>query len=204
VTTDLSHLRVIHDLVAAAQAGDTHAMEDLISTLRPVVYRYCRSRLITYPGGLDAADDVAQETCMAVYRIVPRYQDTGRPFTALVFAIASNKIADAQRGFSRSAVLVDEIPDQTEPSPGPEERAMTSVNFREANQLINRLPCKMREVLVLRATGVSAENVAERLGMSAGTVRVTHHRAVAKLRKLVDESDEHQDLFRRGHLAAAS
>lgn len=203
VTTNFGHLRVIHDLVAAAQTGNMTAMEDLISELRPAVVRYCRSRLSSYAGGLDAADDVVQETCMAVYKIVPKYQDKGLPFTALVFAIASNKIADAQRGFSRSAVLVDELPDQTEPSPGPEERMMSSVSFRAARDLVERLPAKMRDVLLLRANGISAEQVAERLGMSAGAVRVTHHRAVIKLRRLAEESVEHHDLF-TPQLATAS
>lgn len=195
MTTDFSHLRTVHDLVAAAQTGDTHAMDDLIALLRPAVFRYCRSRLATYAGGLDTADDVAQETCMAVYKVVARYQDTGAPFTSLVYAIAANKIADAQRGFSRSAVLVDEFPDQTDSALGPEERVMASAHRTAANELIDRLPSKMRDVLLLRADGVSAEQVAVQLSMSAGAVRVTHHRAVAKLRQLVEESEEHQELF---------
>jgi len=204
VTTDLSHLRIIHDLVAGAQAGDPHAMDDLIATLRPAVFRYCRSKLSGYAGGLDAADDVAQETCMAIYKVVPRYRDTGAPFTALVFKIAANKIADAQRSFNRSAVLVDEMPDQTEPSPGPEDQMMSSVHFRVANELIGRLPPKMRDVLLLRANGATAESVAEQLGMTAGAVRVTHHRAVAKLKQYVAQSEEHHELFCGSHLLATA
>lgn len=195
MTTDLSRLRSVHELVTAAQTGDAHAMEDLIALLRPAVFRYCRSRLATYSGGLDAADDVAQETCMAVYKVVARYQDTGAPFTSLVYVIAANKIADAQRGFGRSAVLVDEFPDQTDSALGPEESALASAHLTAAHALINRLPTKMRDVLLLRADGVSAEQVAVQLSMSAGSVRVTHHRAIAKLRQLVDESEEHQELF---------
>ena len=89
-----------HELVADAQAGDPQAVESLIGAVRPAVLKYCRSRLATYSGGVDAADDVAQETCVAVLRVLPRYQDKGAPFAAFVYAIASNKVADAQRGFS--------------------------------------------------------------------------------------------------------
>jgi RNA polymerase sigma-70 factor (ECF subfamily) len=72
---------------------------------------------------------------------------------------------------------------------------MASAHRTAANELIDRLPTKMRDVLLLRADGVSAEQVAVQLSMSAGAVRVTHHRAVAKLRQLVEESEEHQELF---------
>ncbi len=195
MTTNQSHNMSDHELVADAQAGDPRAVDALIRAVRPAVLKYCRSRLATYSGGVDAADDVAQETCVAVLRVLPRYQNLGAPFAAFVYAIASNKVADAQRGFSRSAVLVEEMPEQTEPSPTPEEAAMAAVDRRSAIQLLNRLPHRMQEVLLLRAGGLSADQIGQRLGMSANAVRVAQHRAVAKLRRLIEESEEHRELF---------
>ena len=193
--TDQSHLLANHELVADAQAGDPQAVETLIGAVRPAVLRYCRSRLATYSGGVDAADDVAQETCVAVLRVLPRYQDTGAPFAAFVYAIAANKVADAQRRFSRSAMLVEEFPEQTETSLTPEEQAMAAVDQRSAMQLLNRLPDRMRDVLTLRAAGLNAEQVGEQVGMTANAVRVAQHRAGAKLRLILEESVEHRELF---------
>ncbi len=136
-----------HELVADAQAGDVQALDTLIAAVRPAVFRYCRSRLATYAGGVDAADDVAQETCIAVVRVLPSYQRQGPPFAAFVYAIAANKVADMQRRFSRSALLVEEFPDQTEPSPTPEDQAIATFDVRAANQLLALLPHRMREVL---------------------------------------------------------
>jgi RNA polymerase sigma-70 factor, ECF subfamily len=63
VTTESSHLLLSdHELVADAQAGNPQALDRLIGAVRPAVLKYCRSRLATYSGGVDAADDVAQET----------------------------------------------------------------------------------------------------------------------------------------------
>jgi DNA-directed RNA polymerase specialized sigma24 family protein len=53
----------------------------------------------------------------------------------------------------------------------------------------------MREVLLRRASGATAKMVAQDLGMTAGAVNVAHHRAVARLRELVDESEEFRELF---------
>lgn len=192
---DASHLLSDHDLVAGAQAGDPEALNTLISAVRPAVFNYCRSRLVTYAGGLDASDDVAQEICVAVLKVLPRFQHQGVPFAAFVYAIASNKVADAKRRFSRSAVLVDEFPEQTEPSPTPEESAIAAVDTQVAHQLLDRLPNRMRKVLVLRAAGVSADAIGTELGMSANAVRVAQHRAAAKLRELIEESDEHRQLL---------
>jgi len=184
-----------HELVAKAQEGDQGALQELISAVRPVVFRYCRSRLASYAGGLDAADDVAQETCVAVLKVLPRYERQGPPFEAFVYAIASNKVADAQRGFRRSAVLVDEFPERTEPSPTPEERVISSASVRVANELLARLPDKTRQVLLLRAVGLSADLVGQRLGMTANAVRVAQHRGVTRLRQMIEDSEEYRELF---------
>lgn len=163
--------------------------------MRPAVLRYCRSRLSTYAGGWDAADDATQETCAAVVQALPRYQNQDRPFAAFVYAIAANKVADAQRRFSRSAICVEDFPEQTEPSPTPEEQAITSARFDAVHEMLDRLPGRMRDVLLLRAAGDSADVVGDQLGMSANAVRVAQHRAIAKLRQLIEASEEHREFF---------
>jgi RNA polymerase sigma-70 factor, ECF subfamily len=192
VTATEAHLLLSdHELVAEAQAGSSVALERLIGAVRPLVLKYCRSRLATYAGGLDIADDVAQETCVAIMRVLPSYRRLGAaPFTAFVYAIAAHKVADAQRSYSRSAVPVEEVPDQVEPSPTPEERVIAAVDRRLATQLLDRLPVRMREVLVLKASGMSAEVIGQQLDMTANAVRVTQHRASGKLRRLITQSDQ--------------
>ena len=181
--------------MASAQAGDPAAVDELISAVRPAVYKYCRSRLSSYAGGAEAADDVAQETCVAVLNVLPRYERQGAPFAAFVYAIASNKVADAQRGFRRSAVLVDELPDQVDPSQTPEERVISSASVQATNELLALLPERTRQVLLLRANGYAADVVGEQLGMTANAVRVAQHRGVIKLRLLIEGSEKHRELF---------
>jgi RNA polymerase sigma-70 factor (ECF subfamily) len=141
------------------------------------------------------ADDVAQETCVAIFNVLPTYERHGAPFAAWVYAIAANKVADVQRKHSRAALLVDEFPDQVEPSPTPEEQVMASALLQVAAELVGRLSPRMREVLLMRAGGSSADAVGNELGLTPGAVRVVQHRAVAKLRKLVNESEEYRELF---------
>jgi RNA polymerase sigma-70 factor (ECF subfamily) len=195
VTTPISQLRNDSELVIGAQAGDPQAMHDLLSLLRPAVLRFCRSRLGSYAGGFDLADDVAQETCVGVFHMLPRFAEQGVPFGAWVYAIAGNKVVDAQRRLSRATVPMDEVPEQVEPSPTPEDRVIATSLLHSTAELIDQLPERSRKVLLLRAGGACAESIGAELGLSAGAVRVLQHRAVAKLRRLVGESEEHRDLF---------
>jgi RNA polymerase sigma-70 factor (ECF subfamily) len=174
-------------LSARAVVGDAVATERLLGIVHRLVRRYCRARLSRFPGAEHAADDVAQEVCIAVISALPRYRDEGRPFEAFVYRIAANKVADAQRASYRSAVPYAELPDQPETADGPEEAAMRGADAQRARELLSALPETLRELLVLRvAVGLSAEETGRALGMSAGAVRVAQHRAVQRLRALAE------------------
>ena len=172
-------------IVTRAQR-DESTLNLLMREVRTVAIRYCRARLGTYPGGRQLAEDVAQEICVAVLQALPTYDERGVPFEAFVYAIGSRKVADAQRSLSRSKlVLVDEMPDEADEEPGPEQRAVRSGEFDEAMGLMSELPDNLREVLLLRvALGLSAERTGDTLGMSPGAVRVAQHRALKKLRSM--------------------
>jgi len=196
MSTDLGQALSDHDLVARARDGEALAIHLLIAAVRKAVHRYCRARLSTYSGGAEVAEDVTQEVCLAVVDVLPRYQDQGAPFAALVYAIASNKVADAQRRFARTPFsVVEELPEQTEVALGPEQQAMARSDVEAALALLERLPARMAQVVRLRAEGLSAEDVGTIVGLSANAVRVTQHRALARLRRLVADSADHRERF---------
>ncbi|MPZ62806.1 MAG: sigma-70 family RNA polymerase sigma factor [Propionibacteriales bacterium] len=173
------------DLAAQAQAGDADAAADLLERVRTQAHRYCRARLASYADGLHNADDVAQEVCLAVLSALPGYDARGKPFEAFVYGIAAHKVADAQRHLARAPRPTEELPDGVDSTPTPEERALDSADVQHAMTLLDELPERLREVVVLRvAAGMSAEETGRSLGMSAGAVRVAQHRALNRLREL--------------------
>ena len=175
-------------LAALATQGDTGARDALLAHVRTIVHRYCRARLGRLPGSEHAADDVAQEVCLAVLSALPRYRDEGRPFEAFVYGIAAHKVADAQRAAVRAALPTDELPDEPDLGPGPEDHALRSSDAAMVRSLLDRLSPTQRELLILRvAVGLSAEETGSALGMSSGAVRVAQHRALARLRTIAAE-----------------
>ncbi|MCV7191570.1 sigma-70 family RNA polymerase sigma factor [Mycolicibacterium brumae] len=170
--------------VAEAVAGDRNALREVLETIRPVVVRYCRARIGTAERSGLSADDVAQEVCLAAMMALPRYQDQGRPFLAFVYGIAAHKVADAHRASARNkSDPTDEVPERFSLDSGPEQRAIDADAAARMDKLLQILPEKQREILILRVVvGMSAEETAEAVGSTAGAVRVAQHRALAKLR----------------------
>jgi RNA polymerase sigma-70 factor, ECF subfamily len=183
----------LHRVAARAIEGDPRALEDLLGTVHRLVHRYCRARLSRFAGAEHAADDVAQEVCIAVLSALPRYRDEGKPFEAFVYRIAANKVADVQRSSYRTPTPQAEMPDVIDLSDGPEALAIRASDAREARVLLDQLPETLRELVVLRvAVGLSADETGRALGMSAGAVRVAQHRAVQRLRVLAAEPAREQ------------
>ncbi len=176
-------------LVPRAVAGEARATEELIGVVHQLVHRYCQARLSRFPGAEQAADDVAQEVCLAVLAALPRYREEGKPFEAFLYRVAANKVADSQRNLYRAAALADDLPEMIDLTEGPEDAAVRSGYAEQARELLACLPVPQRELLLLRvAVGLTAEETGRALGMSAGAVRVAQHRAVQRLRQVAAHS----------------
>lgn len=178
----------LQEVATRACSGEPSAVEDLLGTVRRMVHRYCRARLGSLPGADQAAEDAAQEVCVAVLGALPRYRHTGRPFEAFVYTIASRRVADVMRASYRGPVTVEEVPDRVDEAPTPEEAAVHHEDVVELRDLLDQLPDTQRELLTLRvAVGLSAQEVGHALDMSPGAVRVAQHRALQRLRALAQE-----------------
>jgi RNA polymerase sigma-70 factor (ECF subfamily) len=171
-------------VVAEAVAGDGNALREVLETIRPIVLRYCRARVGRVDRGGLSADDVAQEVCLATITALPRYKDRGRPFLAFMYGIAAHKVADAHRAAGRDLAYPSEsLPERRSTEAGPELRAMQSDSASRMSELLEILPAKQREILILRVVvGLSAEETAAAVGATPGAVRVAQHRALSRLK----------------------
>jgi RNA polymerase sigma-70 factor (ECF subfamily) len=155
--------------------------------IHPLVLRYCRARLGRQESLMGSADDVAQDVCVAVVTALPHYQIKGLSFRAFVYGIAAHKVTDAFRAIGRNrAEPVAELPDGPVTVDGPEHRVLAAELSERLGALLAHLTPRQREVLVLRlAVGLSAEETAQAVRSTPGAVRVTQHRALARLRRIL-------------------
>lgn len=182
-------------LVSAAVDGDPAAIDNVLRWIQPLVMRYCRARVGRQEKTFASADDVVQEVCLAVLTALPSYRDQGRPFLAWVYGVAAHKVADAHRSVARNRFEpVAEIPDLPSlTTTDPEAWFMQGEQAERMNRLLHTLPDKQREVLILRVVWeLSAAETAEVVGSTPGAVRVTQHRALGRLRTLLQTQPEHR------------
>jgi RNA polymerase sigma-70 factor (ECF subfamily) len=179
------------DLVRAAATGDRQAVTTLLQTISPTITRFCRSKLAGHP----AADDAAQETCIAVLRALPSYRFEGRPFGAFVYTVAGRKCIDVHRADARApqrelgdpAEKLAALP-STETADGSTWAAQDAA---ELEAMLSQLTDHQREIIRLRITeGLTAPEIAERLGEAGavttpGAVRIALHRGITTLRRIV-------------------
>nr|WP_245787812.1 sigma-70 family RNA polymerase sigma factor [Amycolatopsis saalfeldensis] len=173
-------------LACDAADGNPAAVGAVLELMRPLVVRYCRARI----GGRDlaylTADDVAQEVCLSVLKILPNYRKRGGSFLRLVYAVAAHKVTDAVRAAAQKPIA--DVPGRALiERPGADAGGRMDVGAR-LGRMLAVLPRAQQEVLALRiAVGLSAIETAEALGVSAGNVRVTQHRALTRLRGMLQE-----------------
>jgi RNA polymerase sigma-70 factor (ECF subfamily) len=170
---------------AKALGGDQDGVDALMRGVHERAFRYARARLGSFPQAAHAAEDVAQEVCIAVLKSLERYDERGVPFEAFVYSICARKVADVQRASYRLPTPTADIPDRPDLAAGPEELAVRGDQAAHVWSLLAQLPDHHRELITLRvAVGLSAEETALSLGMTAGAVRVAQHRALNRLRAL--------------------
>ncbi|WP_295625536.1 RNA polymerase sigma factor ShbA [uncultured Corynebacterium sp.] len=177
----------VRDWVRRAIDGDAKAFDALMRHIHGPIVRYCRARMGA--DGPVSADDVAQETLFAVARSLDRYTDRGRPFMAYVYGVASHKVADAHRSGARDLSRpYDDLPDTPAAGGDPVESVLLGDAGNEVSRLLDSLSDKARDIVILRVfEGLPAEEVAHLVGSTPGAVRVAQHRALAKLRSIVED-----------------
>jgi RNA polymerase sigma-70 factor (ECF subfamily) len=145
------------------------------------IYRFVYSRLRDQT----AAEDVTSEVFMKALRSIPRYQYTGRPFTAWLYQISVNTINDRYRA-ARPSVDLDEMYDLASPGPDLEETAAQRSELRHIWAAIDTLPTPQRTALVLKfQEDLKIADIAAAMGKSEGAVKLLIHRGVTRLRTVM-------------------
>lgn len=170
------------ELLVAAQDGDEQAFASLWRDLNPRLIRYLRTLA---PG---SAPDLASETWLQVIRHLKSFRGNEAAFRGWVFTIARSKLVDEQRRESRRPKITrdDEALTGLAALDDTAVLALDNLTTDAALALIATLPRDQAEVIVLRVVaGLDVSAVAAILGKSAGSVRVSAHRGLRRLKELV-------------------
>lgn len=155
-------------LVAAARNGDRGAFARLHDHYAPMVHGILLSRVPR-----SEIDDLMQDVFLQALRRLPGLRDTAA-FGGWLAAITRNRAHDYHRRSRDTEELTDDL--------GSDTRDHTE--GQRVLNLIRSLPEAYRETLILRfVEGLTGPEIAERTGLTPGSVRVNLHRGVSMLRE---------------------
>jgi RNA polymerase sigma-70 factor, ECF subfamily len=184
------------DLLARAAAGDDSAWAQLVNLYARRLFALARSRL----GSVDLAEEIVQSVLVTVATKVTagEYAESGR-FESWLFRVAMNRIRDEIRRQRRSIVETNGyLPEQAEPEDGRIGDTGDDDGQKDALRVaLGKLPDADREVIELRHHGaMSFKEIAAMTGEPMGTLLARHHRALRKLRAMIEKDLSDQEIER--------
>jgi RNA polymerase sigma-70 factor (ECF subfamily) len=172
-------------LMLASQRGDAAAYRALLAQLAPRLRGYYKRRLTSTGRGADEAEDLVQETLLAIHLKRQTY-DPEALFTPWLHAIARYKLIDYLRSnrMSRMDVPIDDHQDLM----AADDHA-SAEGTHDMAKLLARLPHRTRQAVeAVKLEGKSVAETAERYGMSESNVKISIHRGLKALAALIGRS----------------
>lgn len=166
--------------VEQALRGDQRAWRVLYERHVDLVFRLAALHV----GDPDEALDVVQETFMRAARALDGFRGESS-FRSWIARIAINESRTwLRRRGRRREVSLEAVPPRAATGEAPERAAVRSDLAERALAFVRTLPEQQRETILLRTSeGYSYRKIAEILGTSEGSCRVSYHHGMEKLRE---------------------
>ena len=175
-----------YDTLAQRATTDEEAFEELYEHFFPRVYNFIYARL---KNSADA-DDVTSTTFLKMNENLENYNPERAAFSTWLFRIAGNAIIDHTRRIDRNKETEwEEFLDPAAPEhEEPERQMINSEISRGLLTALDKLSDRERRIIELRYWGEQdTHTIAQLLSMTDSNVRVTLHRALGKLKKILGE-----------------
>jgi RNA polymerase sigma-70 factor (ECF subfamily) len=191
-------------LIEAVRRGDAAAQGEYLIRCRPWLKLLARLQIAgDFQGKFDPSD-IVQQTLLEAYRALPQFRGQTEPeLAAWLRQILAHVLAHEirryrgtqQRDLVREVSLEQALAESSQrlggllaaPGSSPSQQAAQREQELLLAEVLDRLPQDYREVIILRhLEELPHEKIAERMGRSAGAVRMLWVRALARLRQELD------------------
>ena len=169
-------------LIKEAQNGETESFGALYDHYSTPLYRFIFLKV----NNKSLAEDLLHEVFLSAWQNINNYSHKGFPFSSWLYQIARNRVIDHYRT-KKDFVEIDDAEDRL--------ITLTAENIIDHNLSIEKikkaLDCLSEEhsnLIILRfINDLSPAEIALVLNKSEGAVRLMQHRAIANLKKIINE-----------------
>lgn len=185
-----------NELILIIREKDPERYGEIVERYQGKLFAY----LYRLVGSREEAEDLLQDVFIKAYKNINSY-DTQRKFSSWIYRIAHNEAVNHIKRKSLKRFIPWEnilaTKDQLEMSSSEEAadaRWIRKETKKEVDEVINRLPFKYKQVLVLRYySDKSYEEISEILGKPVNTVGTLINRAKKKMYEELKKSPQSQD-----------
>ena len=165
-----------------AQAGSQTALADLYNTYFERIYRFIFYRV----SHKETAEDLTEDVFVKIFKKLRDLEQLGA-FEGWLFQIARNQVIDYYRR-KKQTVPLEEIENTLEY----ETNIVDIVNLKTEQavfiKLLKELTPEQQQVIKLKfLEDIDNDIIAEMMNKTEGAIRVIQHRAIAKLKELIDD-----------------
>lgn len=174
------------DVLALASKGDKDAFGMLYERYTERIFNYVYYRT----GNVHDAEDLTARVFQRAMNHIHNYTDRGVPFSAWLYRIAHNLVANWHRDRSRKQEIpIDDLPVLPAKGDHPETTLVRTEEQDALLRLIRRLPPERQNLLILKfVENMSNAEIGQIMGRSEGAVKSLYHRTLLALR---DEIGSH-------------
>jgi RNA polymerase sigma-70 factor (ECF subfamily) len=145
------------------------------------IYAYIYHRI----GNVQETEDLTARTFYRALDKLESYEDRGLPFSAWLFRIAHNLVANWHRDRGRRRFLsLDRLWSHSREGDTPEEHVEQAETQKALWEAINRLPAERRDLLLYKfSSRLSNIEIGQMMDKSEGAIKSLYFRTLAALRK---------------------
>ena len=168
------------EVLTRASLGDRDAFGLLYERYIDRIFNYVYYRT----GNLHDAEDLTARVFQRAMNHIKNYTDRGVPFSAWLYRIAHNLVANWHRDRSRKQEIpINDLPVLPSKGDHPEKNLVRSQEQDALLKLIRRLPGERQNLLILKfVENMSNAEIGEIMGRSEGAVKSLYHRTLLALR----------------------
>jgi RNA polymerase sigma-70 factor (ECF subfamily) len=184
----LAELEYIEEeILSRASQGDRDAFGQLYERYVERIFNYVYYRT----GNLHDAEDLTARVFQRAMNHIKNYTDRGVPFSAWLYRIAHNLVANWHRDRSRKQEIpLDDLPVLPAKSDHPERSLVRSQEQESLLRMIRRLPPERQHLLILKfVEDMSNAEIGQIMGRSEGAVKSLYHRTLLSLRDQLEDQN---------------
>ncbi|MBN1304668.1 MAG: sigma-70 family RNA polymerase sigma factor [Anaerolineales bacterium] len=170
------------DLLQRARSFDHHALAELYDLYSPGLYRYAMRLL----GHQQLSEECVADTFSRLLQALQARKGPDRNIQAYLYRITHNWIVDYYRSHPEEEAALED--DHAGDAPRPEDAAIQNLQAQHLRKVVRTLTQDQQMVIGMKyLEGLDNKTVALALGKPVGAVKSLQHRALASLKKILED-----------------